>query len=188
MLRSPVRPRRRRSGIAGDAEHVLTLSSSAGALVGAPRRDRVLSTPAPSIAFSYLLWEANRRAIDATSDPVLVHASAAVFDGTAIVLPGPMGAGKSTLVASLVRQGLGYLTDEVVAFDPSTGTIRPYPKYLSLGREFAQLLAAAPPETVRAFVGDQTLVPPDALRSGAVRAGRPAPARRRLPGTSAARP
>jgi len=150
----------------GRAEHVLTLSSSAGLWSVHIDATRVLSTPAPSVAFSYLLWEANRRAIDATTVAVPVHASAAVFDGGAIVLPGPMGAGKSTLVAALVRAGLGYLTDEVAAFDPVTRAIVPYPKYLSLGPELAHLLAA-PPESVRPFIGDQTLVPPDVLRPGA---------------------
>lgn len=153
--------------VAGTAEHLLTLTTNAGIWSVHLDATRVITTPAPSIAFSFLLWEANHQAIDRTSDRVLVHASAAEFDGAAIVLPGPMGAGKSTLVASLVRAGLGYLTDEVVALDPSSGLIRPYPKYLSLGGALGDL-APAPPESVRPFVGEQHLVPPDAIRSGAL--------------------
>ncbi len=151
----------------GTAAHVLTLSSRQGFWSVHLDATRVLSTPAPSIAFSYLLWVANRQAIEATTGPVLVHTSAATSGDAAIVLPGPMGAGKSTLVAALVRAGLGYLTDEVVAFEPSSGVIRPYPKYLSLGSEFAPQVTPLP-ESLRVFVGDQTLVPPDALRPGAV--------------------
>ncbi len=154
----------------GPADHVLTLSSSgpAGATTWSVHLDatRVIASPAPSVAFSYLLWEANRRAIDATSDLVAVHASAAVSGDVAIVLPGPMGAGKSTLVASLVRAGLGYLTDEVVGFDASTGLIRPYPKYISVGEALDDLVPPVP-ESIRAFIGDQRLVPPDAIRRGA---------------------
>jgi hypothetical protein len=159
---------------AGTAQHVLTLSTTGTADVPGVwsvhlDATRVISTPAPSVAFHYLLWEANRQAIDSTPDRVLVHASAAVAGDVAILFPGPMGAGKSTLVAALVREGLGYLTDEVVALDPVTGLVRPYPKYLSLGGALAHLVPE-PPAAVRHFVGDQSLVPPDGLRPGAVSA------------------
>jgi hypothetical protein len=162
----------------GAAAHVLSLSRPAEP--GPPRwavhldARRVITTPAPSIALDHLLWEANRQAIDATDDLVLVHASAAAFPGGAIVLPGPMGAGKSTLVAALVRSGLGYLTDEVVALDPATGLVQPYPKYLSLGPEFAAC-APEPPAIVRAGLSNRVLVPPERLRAGAI--SPPAPPR-----------
>jgi hypothetical protein len=156
---------------AGTAAHVLSLSRPAEP--GPPRwavhldASRVITTPAPSIALDHLLWEANRQAIDRTDHLVLVHASAATFPGGAIVLPGPMGAGKSTLVAALVRAGLGYLTDEVVAVDPATGLVQPYPKYLSLGPEFAAF-APEPPAIVRGGLSNRVLVPAVSLRDGAV--------------------
>jgi hypothetical protein len=161
----------------GEAEHVLTLSTTGnadGSGVWSVHLDatRVLATPAPSIACQHLLWEANRQAIDRTRDLVLVHASAAVFDGVAILLPGPMGAGKSTLVAALVREGFGYLTDEVVALDPLSGLVVPYPKYLSLDGALAGLVPEAP-EPIRRFLGDQRLVAPDTIRSGAVATAAP---------------
>ncbi len=170
--------------VEGTAEHVLTLSSTGADARTDEQRGpwavhldatRILATPAPSVALHYLLWEANRQAIDRTPELVLVHASAAVFDGMAVVLPGPMGAGKSTLAAALVREGLGYLTDEVVALDPVTGVVHPYPKYLSLGGALAHLVPE-PPEAIRGFLGDQTLVAPDAIRADAVSG----PARPRL--------
>ncbi|MGZ4753983.1 MAG: hypothetical protein ACXWA9_03710 [Acidimicrobiia bacterium] len=163
---------------ADQAEHVLTLSRSGPAGAAGPEwavhldAIRVVATPAASIAFQYLLWEANRQAIESSTDFVLVHASAAVFDGMAMVLPGPMGAGKSTLAAALVREGLGYLTDEVVALDPATGLIRPYPKYLSLGGALADLVPQ-PPASIRAFLGDQHLVAPEAIRPGSIAAAAP---------------
>lgn len=162
--------------VPGPAEHVLSISStrqdprSAGArwevhLDGV----RLIRTEAASIAFRHLLFEANRHAIDGTPDLVLVHASAAVLDGRAIVMPGPMGAGKSTLVAALVDAGLGYLTDEVVALDPATGVVVPYPKYISLGPALAHLVPD-PAVEIRAILGDQRLVSPEAIRPGAVAA------------------
>jgi hypothetical protein len=158
------RPLVREGGAAADGAHRLTLSETATGYEVHLDATRLLATPAKSIALQSLLWHANRQAIDRSQESVLVHASAAAHAGTALVLPGPMGAGKSTLVAALVRAGLDYLTDEVVAIDPGSGLVRPYPKYLSLDREHG---AAPPSAAVRAFLGDTTLVAPDDLRPGA---------------------
>ena len=175
----------------GNAAHVLTLAAAGSGWSVHLDETRLLLTPARSVALRTLLWEANRQAIERTREPVLVHASAVARGGRAIVLPGPMGAGKSTVAAALVRAGLGYVTDEVVAIDAGTGRIRPYPKYLSLGAQLAELVPGPPPG-VREYLGDQVLVAPDALRAGAwdPTAGPPAPALvvvpRYEPGASAA--
>jgi hypothetical protein len=158
------RPLVREDGAAADVAHRLTLSETATGYEVHLDAVRLLATPAKSIALQSLLWHANRQAIDHSRGSVLVHASAAAHAGTALVLPGPMGAGKSTLVAALVRAGLDYLTDEVVAVDPGSGLVRPYPKYLSLDPGFG---APLPPTGVRAFLGDSTLVAADDLRPGA---------------------
>jgi hypothetical protein len=163
--------------VGGTAAHVLSISSSdegGGEIRWAVHLDavRLIRTEAKSIAFQHLLWEANRHAIDETRDLALVHASAAVVDGRAIVLPGPMGAGKSTLAAALVQAGAGYLPDEIVAIDPGTRLVVPYPKYLSLGPALAHLVPDRP-VSQRSFVGDQLLVSPEVIRPDAVAA--PAP-------------
>ncbi len=85
-------------------------------------------------------------------------------------MPGPMGAGKSTLVAALVRAGLDYLTDEVVAIDPARASSVPYPKYLSL----AGGAAAAAPDAVRQYLGDASLVCRERPAPGAAAAREPA--------------
>ena len=46
----------------------------------------------------------------------------------AVALPGHMEAGKTTLTAGLVRAGLGYLTDEALAFDRETLLVLPIPE------------------------------------------------------------
>jgi hypothetical protein len=62
---------------------------------------------------------------------VFIHAGVVEHDGRALVLPGPSLAGKTTLVAALVSQGAGYLSDEYAVLD-ADGLVHPYPKPLSL--------------------------------------------------------
>jgi hypothetical protein len=81
-----------------------------------------------------------------------------------------MGAGKSTIVAGLVQRGLSYLTDEVAAIEPG-GTVRPYPKHLSLGERTSPVLAeldACVPSDPEGLLGGGRLVPPSCLRGGGV--------------------
>ena len=143
--------------------HVLSLVLRRGEYLVHLDGTRVIATPAPSIVFADLLWQANREAIDRTRGAVLVHAAAAARGGVAVILPGAMNAGKSTLVAGLADRGLGYLTDELVAIDPESGRIRPYAKYLSLGDHLADTIPA-PPESVVPFLGSLRLLPVSALR------------------------
>lgn len=62
---------------------------------------------------------------------VFVHAGAVAWRGRAIVVPGRTLAGKSTLVAALVRAGATYYSDEYTVLDPQ-GLVRPYARMLSI--------------------------------------------------------
>ena len=62
---------------------------------------------------------------------VFVHAGAVAWGGRAIVVPGRTLAGKSTLVAALVRAGATYYSDEYTVLDPQ-GMVRPYARMLSI--------------------------------------------------------
>lgn len=66
--------------------------------------------------------------VDASGDHLLFHAGAVQGANGGVMLPGVSGSGKSTLVAGLVRGGLGYLSDEVVAVSLSEPLMLPYPK------------------------------------------------------------
>ena len=83
-------------------------------------------------AVELLLWSVDQAALRDSDRYVLVHASAAERDGRAVVLPGPSGAGKSTLVCALVARGWHYLTDEIVALDPTDGGLVAYPRAAKL--------------------------------------------------------
>lgn len=62
---------------------------------------------------------------------VFVHAGVVGFQGRAILLPGRSFAGKSTLVAELVRAGAEYYSDEYAVLD-SRGSVHPYPRPISI--------------------------------------------------------
>ena len=65
---------------------------------------------------------------------IFVHAGVVAHRGKAIILPGLSFAGKTTLVAALVRAGATYLSDEFAVLD-ADGLVHPYPKPLSLRNE-----------------------------------------------------
>lgn len=115
-----------------DAEAAYTLERRADGF-GLRYGDEELATGVTAAhAVAMLIWDVNRRAVAASVDHVLLHAAAAERGGRAIVLPAPMESGKTTLVAGLARAGLRYLTDEIVALDPLSLSIRGYPKPLSV--------------------------------------------------------
>jgi hypothetical protein len=64
-------------------------------------------------------------------DHVFIHAGVVAAAGGAIVLPGPSFAGKTTLVAALLRAGAAYLSDEYAVLD-AAGMVHPYPRALSV--------------------------------------------------------
>jgi len=71
-------------------------------------------------------------------DRVFVHAGVVGLRGHALVLPGASFAGKTTLVAELVRAGAVYYSDEYAVIDEH-GLVHPYPRNLQMrvagGRE-----------------------------------------------------
>ena len=88
-----------------------------------------------------LLFAVSAAAFACAHTHLLVHAGAVVApDGTAVLLPGPSGAGKTTLVAGLVRAGFGYLSDEAGAIDPATLCVHAFARPLGLKGEARTLL------------------------------------------------
>lgn len=66
-------------------------------------------------------------------DVVFVHAGVIAWNGVAIVIPARSHAGKTTLVAELVRLGAEYYSDEYAVLD-AEGFVHPYLKPLSMRR------------------------------------------------------
>jgi hypothetical protein len=118
-----------------------------------------------------LMWHINRRAISSEPDRVLLHAAAACRDGVGVLLPAPMESGKTTLVAGLLREGFGYLSDEAVALDPGTLLAHPYHKPLTVDEGSWKVLAPLRPTVdpgLEGYLGLQWHVPVLSMRSGAL--------------------
>lgn len=93
----------------------------------------VVSSPDPRDALNFLSWHIHSESTRRTGDYLLVHAGAVVSpSGVGILIPGAPGSGKTSLVAGLVREGFGYLSDEVGALDPVTRRMFPVPRPLAL--------------------------------------------------------
>ena len=121
---------------------------------------------------SHVLWRVNQEAIQRSSRHyVLFHASGAVHDGRAVVFPAAMEAGKTTLVAGLVRRGMQYLTDEAVAVDPATLLAHPFPKALSIDPGSWEVLADFRPgldPEAEHLAAEQWHVPVEHVRPGSI--------------------
>jgi hypothetical protein len=71
---------------------------------------------------------------DEARDWIFIHAGAVEWRGRAIVLPGASGAGKSSLIAELVRAGALYYSDEYAILDLQ-GRVHPFATPLQLRPE-----------------------------------------------------
>lgn len=80
------------------------------------------------VAVSGLTTSITALAILTPRDGLAVHAAALVDRGSAVLLGGGSGAGKSTTSVELLARGWTFLTDEVVELDPATGAIRGLPR------------------------------------------------------------
>jgi len=85
---------------------------------------------------------------------VLLHAGVVVRGGEALILAGPPGVGKTTLVLELVRNGFTFFSDELCPIDPLTRLVHPFPRNARVvsrdpgwkaGVDAAELGASAPP-------------------------------------------
>lgn len=103
------------------------------------------------------LFEAQVRAYVALHAPdrIFVHAGAVALADRAIVLPGMSFAGKTTLVAALVRAGAVYYSDEFTVLDEE-GLVHPYARPLAL-RDATGTSSPHPVATLGGVAGTEPL-------------------------------
>lgn len=99
------------------------------------RRDRrvLVRGVAPAAALDELESDLQRFVAEHARERLFVHAGVVAWRGRALVLPGRSHAGKSTLVAALVRSGARYYSDEYAVLD-AHGRVHPFPRPLALRR------------------------------------------------------
>jgi hypothetical protein len=120
------------------APHRYTLTASpgrAGAVDVLLDEELVESALPPGVAVGWLVWDVNRLAAELSGQHLLFHSGGLEASGVGILVPAASGSGKSTLTAGLVRAGLGYLSDELVALELDgavPGRLLPYPKPITV--------------------------------------------------------
>ncbi|HEY1446782.1 MAG TPA: hypothetical protein VGF51_18055 [Acidimicrobiales bacterium] len=151
------------------APHQYTLTASPerpGAVDVRRDGELVEAALAPGVAVGWLVWDVNRLAAELSGEHLLFHSGGLEASGVGILVPAASGSGKSTLTAGLVRSGLGYLSDELVALeldledaDPGPGRLLPYPKPITVKPGSFGVLADMAPEVLDGEGDGEWLVP-----------------------------
>lgn len=112
----------------GTCAGTLAVGEREGVLrVGAPGSGTLPIPENAAAAARELHHAAAKLLIEARADLAWLHAGVAAFDDAAHVFCGATGAGKSTIVATLLELGWTYLSDEIAAIDTSSGVVHPFP-------------------------------------------------------------
>lgn len=80
----------------------------------------------------HLEWFINWQIIRKCKKYLQLHASSLAREGSALILPGSPGSGKTTLTAGLLTRGWSYLCDEFALVSPQVGTVYPFPRALCI--------------------------------------------------------
>jgi len=136
----------------GEPEATWRLRHRPGAGWQSMRDGRPLSrAEGPEDAIERLVTDIELWIAMTSTDVVFLHAGVLSRRGRALVVPGHRLAGRTTLVAALVRAGAGYLSDLYAVLD-ADGRVHAYPRPFPLGRPTTpglyggpHALAAGPP-------------------------------------------
>jgi HprK-related kinase A len=99
-------------------------------------------------AYAMFEWGLNWCISSHANQYLIIHAAAVERDGYAVILPGPPGAGKSTLCAALVIRGWRLLTDELTLVDLVTRKIVPLARPIALKNESLRVIQQMAPGSV----------------------------------------
>lgn len=115
-----------------DAEHTFGFSSDeTGTLFLFHNGEQISFDPRRKLFFKFFNSMLRIAVAEYARDTVFVHAGVVGWKGKAIIIPANSFAGKTTLVAELVKNGAVYYSDEYAVLDES-GLVHPFPRDLSI--------------------------------------------------------
>ncbi|NQT91634.1 MAG: hypothetical protein HQ559_02650 [Lentisphaerae bacterium] len=97
-------------------------------------------------ALAYLLYTVQNTVVRASRAYFMIHGAALDIDGRGVVLTASSGLGKTTLCLELVRQGAGFLSDEIAAVPIAGGPLHAFPRAVGIREKTFDLLGLDPPE------------------------------------------
>ncbi len=107
----------------------------------AQREDKqIYRGDSPAILADRLLGDTCHNLADKSVGGLLFHAAALDYKGNGLIMPGTMGAGKTTLTAWLLTKGFNYLSDELVFIANGENTVEAFPRPLNLKRPSREVL------------------------------------------------
>jgi hypothetical protein len=116
----------------------------------------------------YLLGEVTSKLADKSRGGLVFHAGALAYKGHGILVPGAIGAGKTTMTAWLVTRGLDYLTDEMVWVPEGSDSLHAFTRPLNVkkpSRTALQGVFDLEKHAARIFSSTSTdLIPPTVLK------------------------
>lgn len=71
-----------------------------------------------------------RKIFDHIKDFYLIHAGVVAKSGNALILAGPPGIGKTTLVVEMLKKGFSFVSDDFCPVHKNTGLVHPFPRSL----------------------------------------------------------
>jgi len=115
-----------------DAEHVFEFSEDDAGTLFLFQNGTQLATDTSRLRFFRFFNSMLRIAVaEYAQEKVFIHAGVVGWKGGAIVIPAKSFAGKTTLVAELVKNGAAYYSDEYAVVDEK-GLVHPFPRDLSV--------------------------------------------------------
>jgi hypothetical protein len=110
---------------------------------------RSLFLPVPiGHAIAAFEWGLNWCIANYSHQHLMIHAAVVERDGSAMVLPGEPGAGKSTLCAALVNRGWRLLSDEMALISLTDHSLIPIPRPIALKNESIDAIRQFAPDAV----------------------------------------
>ncbi len=110
------------------------------------RGGKQLFRGSPHRVLDYALWDVHAIVHRDARDFLFLHAGAVAGPGRRLILPAEPGAGKSTLVASLLSEGFRYLSDELAPIDPVSMGVYPFSKHIAVSNHGLEHIAGGPPD------------------------------------------